>query len=178
MIKYHLTRVLEALKTDNSKALSDLINTQMQLDTEKYYYDYAVQKSQIFKNIIERPTEYSDIRIKARKFSKNYKTYVDYSDIEVIEKDTKLEFKVSFPGYIEVKKIEWLIVNTGYEARKSNQLRGNLFESSEVEDEIPINLRKRKTEHTSYSGVHYVISKVTDKSNHQYYSTPFKVRVS
>jgi len=76
------------------------------------------------------------------KYKENY-----YSNSRKLPKGWKLRFYVDSSNIPDPKKVFWQVVNTGKEAERATDLRG------EILDDQGFN---RRDEHTKYNGTHYV----------------------
>lgn len=114
---------------------------------------------------------WKDVIIKAYICDGNKKKIKNILSGEEIGKNTQLRFEVE-TTYLNLYEVYWQITNTGYEAQKALQLRGDFYDS---EPEIGGKIR---FESTSYTGKHFVEAFVVDKEgNCVGRSYPFVVNV-
>ncbi|MDD3729278.1 MAG: nucleotidyltransferase [Candidatus Pacebacteria bacterium] len=90
-----------------------------------------------------------DIKITSKLFNPTLGKYKEnyYSNSRKLPKGWKLRFYVDTSSIPDPKKVFWQVVNTGQEAERAGDLRG------EVLDDQGSN---RRDEHTKYKGTHYV----------------------
>ncbi len=112
------------------------------------------KKSLISKQSHERALSYSEnlqykIKITSKLFNPTLNKYKEnyYSNSRKLPKGWKLRFYVDNSSIPDPKKVFWQVVNTGKEAERANDLRG------EILDDQGFN---RRDEHTKYQGTHYV----------------------
>lgn len=102
------------------------------------------------------------------------KTYSQFKSGQILPKKAHLKFFPLHsikPPYV----VKWQITNTGDEARRENCLRGNEFESGEIER---FGICSGKKEITSYKGTHYVqCFIIKNGTSCEGVSLPFVVRV-
>lgn len=102
------------------------------------------------------------------------KTYSQFKSGQILPKKAHLKFFPLHsikPPYV----VKWQITNTGDEARRENCLRGNKFESGEIER---FGICSGKKEITSYKGTHYVqCFIIKNGTSCEGVSLPFVVRV-
>lgn len=101
-------------------------------------------------------------------------TYSQFKSGQILPKNARLKFFPLHsikPPYV----VKWQITNTGDEARRENCLRGNKFESGEIER---FGICSGKKEITSYKGTHYVqCFIIKNGTSCEGVSLPFVVRV-
>ena len=112
------------------------------------------KKSLTSKQSHERVLSYPEnlqykIKITSKLFNPTLNKYKEnyYSNSRKLPKGWKLRFYVDNSSIPDPKKVFWQVVNTGKEAERANDLRG------EVLDDQGFN---RRDEHTKYQGTHYV----------------------
>jgi len=112
------------------------------------------KKSLTSKQSHERTLSYPEnlqykIKITSKLFNPTLNKYKEnyYSNSRKLPKGWKLRFYVDNSGIPDPKKVFWQVVNTGKEAERANDLRG------EILDDQGFN---RRDEHTKYQGTHYV----------------------
>lgn len=91
---------------------------------------------------------WKDVSIKATAYQKSFLPKKLNSG-QAIGKNADIKFEVQADN-LSLYDIYWQITNTGYEAQKANQLRGDFYESHVEEG------KKIRKESTSYFGKHYV----------------------
>lgn len=90
---------------------------------------------------------------------------------EILKKNSNICFE-AIADCLDLYSVYWQITNTGFEAQKYNQLRGDFYES-----ELIRGLQCR-TENTKYTGKHYAEAFIVDsKNNCVGRSLPFVVNV-
>lgn len=89
------------------------------------------------------------IKITSKLFNPTLNKYKEsyYSNSRKLPKGWKLRFYVDSSNIPDPKKVFWQVVNTGEEAKRATDLRG------EILDDQGFN---RRDEHTKYKGTHYV----------------------
>ena len=98
-----------------------------------------------------------DVKIRAFKCDHNNQKICEIKSGEPIGKEVNLRFEVNSDN-ISLYDIFWQITNTGFEADKANQLRGDFYNTE---------TKSRKwNEHTSYTGKHYVEAYLVDKDGY------------
>lgn len=101
---------------------------------------------------------WKDVSIKTYIIDDNKRIIKRLISGELIDKGLNLRFEAEAEN-LNLYDIYWQITNTGYEAQKCNQLRGDFYES-ELQSESKIRI-----ENTSYSGKHYVEAFIIDNNN-------------
>lgn len=112
------------------------------------------KKSLTSKQSHEKVLPYSEnlqfkIKITSKLFNPTLNKYKEnyYSNSRKLPKGWKLRFYVDNSSIPDPKKVFWQVVNTGKEAERATDLRG------EILDDQGFN---RRDEHTKYQGTHYV----------------------
>lgn len=101
---------------------------------------------------------WKDVSIKTYIIDDNKRIIKRLVSGELIDKGLNLRFEAEAEN-LNLYDIYWQITNTGYEAQKCNQLRGDFYES-ELQSGSKIRI-----ENTSYSGKHYVEAFIIDNNN-------------
>lgn len=111
-----------------------------------------------------------DVKIRAFICNDDNQKICEIKSDEPLEKGLNLRFEVN-SNNINLYNIFWQITNTGYEANKANQLRGDFY-NTETES-------RKWNENTLYSGRHYVEAFLVKKDGHDCVgrSAPFVVNV-
>lgn len=171
-IRSKIKQLREALYTDDEETVKNCI-------LGKYYdIDTAYKRvARKHSRLIKFKERYTYI-IKGW-YSKNESNYKNIDTTTILEKGMNLKFEITIPNSIPIKKVSWIICNSGYEARIKNQLRGDTLEDSNDIDKIsmPNNKIFIKTENTAYYGDHYVQAEITSQSGSRYYSNIITVRI-
>lgn len=112
------------------------------------------KKSLTSKQSHEKVLSYSEnlqfkIKITSKLFNPTLNKYKEnyYSNSRKLPKGWKLRFYIDSSNIPDPKKVFWQVVNTGKEAERATDLRG------EILDDQGFN---RRDEHTKYNGTHYV----------------------
>src|SRR3989344_1787980 len=119
-----------------------------------FAFNPAKKKSLTSKQSHEKVLSYPEnlqfgIKITSKLFNPTLGKYKEnyYSNSRKLPKGWKLRFYVDTSSIPDPKKVFWQVVNTGQEAERAGDLRG------EVLDDQGSN---RRDEHTKYKGTHYV----------------------
>lgn len=172
-IKNVLSELRDVLLTN------DIITFEKYLNNESYNIDKGYINNAKSHSIIKFDTEYSIHHqiIGDQLIRNNYSRFYDKTELE---KNINLRFTYEDKPYKNVRKVEWIICNSGYEAYKASQLRGVDLEQGSIDETSYSYGNKKyhtKKENTLYIGNHFVQAKVTTSSNKVHYTNVLEVRV-
>lgn len=94
-----------------------------------------------------------------------------------LECDLNLKFIATVLNSVEIRNVSWIICNSGYEARKKGQLRGEKYEPSDESSNRGFSRTYMKYEHTSFYGNHYVQARLISTTGKIYYSNIITIRI-
>jgi tRNA nucleotidyltransferase (CCA-adding enzyme) len=170
VIRRQISRLLEALLTDDDKTIQACFLGQS-FDADSGYLNVAKRNCSF---LIFDPLKAQGPTIAAQKsHEKNFSNPLSYFSGTLIEKDWKIMFFISQ----EIRSAEWMICNSGYEARKQGCLRGDKFVPGNDKDETDSPMNKMRFETTSYYGNHFVQAKIKTQYGTIEYSPVFVVKI-
>jgi hypothetical protein len=91
--------------------------------------------------------------------------------------NSNLKFVAYVLSSFVVNSVTWIICNSGYEARKASQLRGNKLERSNKIDNVSTANHYIKFESTLYYGDHYAQAKLETTTGKIYMSNIITVKI-
>lgn len=100
---------------------------------------------------------------------------IEFNSQTKLKKNYELKFEITIPKSFDVKSVGLIVSNSGYEAEKSNCLRGDI-ESTKIENKYHNKIYVRN-ETTMYFGNHVVQAILTTTTGKKYYSDLLVVRV-
>lgn len=112
------------------------------------HHKKMVWKDEIWKKVV----------IKALLVDDNRKSIGMLKSNELVDKGKNIMF-IAETEHIDLYNVFWQITNTGLEAQRDKQLRGDFYETEVSRG------TKMRVETTSYSGKHYVEAFIVDKNN-------------
>lgn len=169
-IRKKINDLLEALLTDDNKTIRDCVLGQP-IDIDKGYQNVA--QGNCHQLIFDLLKTQGPSIVAQKSQNKKFANPIQYWSGTTIEKDWKIMFSISR----DVQSVEWLVCNSGYEARKQNGLRGERFISGNNSDQVDSAASKVRFETTSYYGNHYVQAKMVNSYGRQEYSPVFVVKI-
>jgi len=101
------------------------------------------------KNLLYSENLQYKIKVTSKLFNPTLNKYKEnyYSNSRKLPKGWKLRFYVDTSNVPDPKKVFWQVVNTGQEAERAGDLRGEVLDDQG---------NNRRDEHTKYKGTHYV----------------------
>lgn len=111
-----------------------------------------------------------DVKIKGSMSTTKDGSYIEIKSGTPLGKNVSLKFEV-IANKVDEYDIHWQITNTGFEARRSNCLRGDFYESELFEG------KKVRKEVTSYIGKHFVEAYIVKNNICYGKSDPFTVNI-
>ena len=175
IIQNNLKRLLDALYTDDMEVvLKCLLGESYDLDSS--YENSANKTSSKNLNKYLHPVVASPFRIIAEQYDEKAKLYFPFNDYSFLSKHVSLRFTISVNKYLyNTVDCIWVVTNAGYEARKSNCLRGKRENGSVTTDGY--NKKYTKIENTLYYGDHFVYAIIKTSQGHEYYTNRVRVRI-
>lgn len=150
IIQSKIKKLEEALKTDNDECIKNCILGKS-YDIENAYALEAKSHSSTLKLDLNSNHVFN---ITALFYLDNSKK-ITFNSNQKIARNYELEFYIKVPNNIHVTKVEWTVSNAGLEARKNSCLRGEVNQTSHVEENNNQTIFRRD-ETSEYYGNHYV----------------------
>ena len=175
IIREKIKSLYEVLMTDNEKAIKDCILGKP-YNIEKTYEENAFRYSIMRKPNYKIPIEGFIIGDSA-KDSQGKQEKTPFFSHNVLKKGIEIRFVTYVPKSMGIQNVEWIITNSGYDAKKNKCLRGDEIEPSCFSEKVGDAKRYYKKEYTQYYGNHFVQAVLTTKSRKTFYSNLFVVKI-
>ena len=150
LIKTEAAIVQNAVNLENDGEIDEAIKEWDKIFTFNPEKKKSLTSKQSHEKVLSYPENLQfGIKITSKLFNPTLGKYKEnyYSNSRKLPKGWKLRFYVDTSSISDPKKVFWQVVNTGQEAERAGDLRG------EVLDDQGSN---RRDEHTKYKGTHYV----------------------
>lgn len=150
LIKMEATIAQNAVSLENNGKTDEAIKEWDKIFTFNPEKKKSLTSKQSHEKVLSYPENLQfKIKITSKLFNPTLNKYKEnyYSSSRKLPKGWKLRFYVDNSNISDPKKVFWQIVNTGEEAERATDLRG------EILDDQGFN---RRDEHTKYKGTHYV----------------------
>ncbi len=161
-IRQQIKNLYEVLMTNDEDSITAALQGQS-INLDDAYYHYAKKHSSLF---TAASSQTRTLQITGRIKGKGH----EMSGVIDAEKGDYFIFSV--PDSWNIKTVEWLVCNSGYEAFTKKQLRGEKYEPSDQ------GTKYSRQEHAEFYGRHFVIARATTFSGQHLFSRPLFVKIS